>query len=356
MKSVILKDKKTLTSLIWHCLKWHLKYLLAKDPVPLACGVYITSKCNFKCSFCNIWRKPIATTLPLSKAKKIIDDLSSLGCFYFSITGGEPLLVDYLFDLLIYIRRSKIKYSHLVTNGYLLDVDSAIRLKTTGINEISISIDGNEQIHDTNRGMPGSYNKAINAIENLKRYVPDTKIVLNAIFFPENPDECLHVVELARTFDVYVKVQPLNQHPIFNRNNYFSVSPKNISAARIKEVIARLRKEDRVVNSNIFLDNIYNFFCRKQDLVFRESPCLFGYHHIEVLEDGSIFPCLEGLSWGKGMNIDGGLRSLLCSREYKQVLEELKKCKGCQRSYYICYYEPRITFPINNFLRSLLSR
>lgn len=354
MKAIIFKDKKIITSLIWRCFKWHLNYFLTKNPLPLACGIYLTSKCNFRCGFCNIWRKPDTVSLSLSTAKNIIDSLSSLGCFYFSITGGEPFLVDYIFDILIYARRSKIKYIHLVTNGYLLDADRAISLKETGINEVSISIDANRQIHDKNRGMPGSYEKAIAAIENLKRYTPDTKIVLNAIFSPEDPAACLHVVELAHRFDVYAKVQPLNQHPMFDKNNYASVSVENISPAKIKGVIARLRKDDYVVNSNTFLDNIYNFFCQKQDLIFRNSYCLFGYHHLEVLEDGSIFPCLEGLNWDKGMRINTDLKSLLRSPEYKQVLQKLKKCSGCQRNYYICYYEPRIIFPINNFLSTLI--
>lgn len=356
MKSIIFKDKKIIPSLIWRILKWHLNFFFTKNPLPLACGFYITSKCNLKCSFCNIWRKPNTATLPLSKAKNIIDGVSSLGCFYFSITGGEPLLVDYLFDLLLYARSSKIKYIHMVTNGYLLDADRAIKLKAAEINEISISIDGDKEVHDKHRGMSGSYDKAIRAIENLKKYAPKVKIVLNAMFFPEDPSKCLHVVELARKFDVYAKVQPLNQHPIFSRDNYGSISFKNISSTQIKETIIRLREEERVVNSNIFLDNIYNFFCHKQDLIFRNSSCLFGYHHIEILEDGCIFPCLEGLNWENGMSTDGSLKDIIRCQEYKQVLEKLKKCEGCQRNYYICYYEPRIIFPINNFLRSALRR
>ena len=38
-----------------------------------------------------------------------------------------------------------------------------------------------------------------------------------------------------------------------------------------------------------------------------------------------------------------------------KTLEKLKECKGCRRSYYICYYEPRIIFPVNNFLSSLFA-
>jgi len=353
MKSVIFKNKRATLALIWRTMRWHLNYLFIKRPLPLACGLYLTNKCNFKCSFCNIWRKSTPTTLPLATARKIVDNLSSLSCFYFSITGGEPLLVDYLFDLLTYARRSRIKYLHLVTNGFLLDEGKTKALAKTGLNEISISIDGPEKIHDQNRATPGSYNRAIKAIENLKRFAPKIKIVLNAIFSPQEPFDCLHVVELSQRFNIYAKVQPLNQQPLFNSENHSSISYKNLSPEKIREAITKLRSEKRVVNSGVFLDNIYNFFCNKEALVLKDEPCIFGYHHLEISEKGDLFPCLEGLNWKNGLRFDGNLKGILRSAEYKNLLEGLKKCRACQRAYYICYYEPRIAFPINHFLKFL---
>ena len=100
-----------------------------------------------------------------------------------------------------------------------------------------------------------------------------------------------------------------------------------------------------------FLDNIYNFYFQKDKLIFSNSDCLFGYHHIEILEDGRIFPCLEGLNWQGGIEFDGNLKTITSSQGYAQILKNLKKCKGCRNSYYICYYEPRISFPLKNFIR-----
>lgn len=354
MRAVIFRDKTIISSLIWRAIKWHLNYIITKNPMPLACGLYITNRCNFRCNFCNIWRKENPQTLSLLDAKKIIDNLSSLGCFYFSITGGEPLTVEHIFELLAYTKKSKIKYIHLVTNGYLLDAEKAIRFNKTGINEISISIDGREEFHDNNRGVRGAYKNAIRAIENLKMHAPKVRIVLNTILKPDAHQESLHAVELARRFNVGLKVQPLNQHPVFNKNNYSSISPKEIFSSEIKETITSLCKEDSVVNSRKFLSNIYNFLFQKERLVLRNSPCLFGYHHIEILEDGRVFPCLEGMGWQGGFLDYKALKDLFHSFEYKKLLRNLKKCQGCLRNYYICYYESRITFPINNFLKSMV--
>ena len=352
MRSVILKNKRNIPGLAWCILRWHLNHLVRKKPLPLACGVYITSRCNFRCSFCNIWRKDDPKVLPYPKAKALVDSLSALGSFYFSISGGEPLLVDYIFDLLSYARKSRIKYLHLVTNGYLLDEKCAIKLRGTGINEVSVSIDAEASVHDKNRGVPGAYARAVKAVENLKKNAPGINIVLNAILRPQSPTECFHVLDLARELDVYVKVQPLNQHPAFNPDNSGSPPAGGISPGRLREAVDKLCSDERVVNSRAFLKNMYNFFCDRERLIFKDSRCLFGYHHIEILEDGSVFPCLEGLGWKGGLEFGGDLKSSIDSDTYANLVKKLETCKGCQRNYYICYYEPRISFPVGNFLRS----
>jgi MoaA/NifB/PqqE/SkfB family radical SAM enzyme len=355
MKTLIFKKSSYIPALMWRSLKWHVNYLVSKKPFPMSCGLYITSKCNFKCTFCNIWRKPQKETLPFDKVKELVDNLDKLGCFYLSISGGEPLLVDYIFDLISYIKKSNIKYLHMVTNGYFLDRNRAEKLKNTGIDEISISIDGHKDIHDKQRGKEGAYIRAIEAIKNIKRFAPRIKIVLNAVIFPDNIFECLHTLELAYKFGIYVKFQPLNQHPLFNNGDYVLVESREKinkeNENNLKKLIEKLRADKRVINSKTFLENIYNFYFRREKLVFKNCDCIFGYHSMEILENGMIFPCLEGLGWKEGIDFRHNLKDILYSDEYLQILKKLRKCKGCENNYYICYYEPRIIYPLSNFIK-----
>lgn len=355
MKSLIVKNRKIIPSLLWRALKWHVSFVLTRKPRPLAASVNLTNKCNFRCTMCNIWRKPVTEMLPFEKARSIVDDLGSLGCFYISFGGGEPLLAEYLFDLLTHAKKTKIKYVHLVTNGYLIDAPKARRFRDSGLDEISISMDGPKDFHNKNRGVADAYQKAVTAIENLKKYAPGVNVGLNAIFFPQDPFQCFHVVELARQYDCLVKVQPVNQHPLFNEQNYVLTAPGDISPAKVKEALEGLRKEERIINSDVFLKNIYNFFFDKDNLVLSRTPCYFGYHHLEVLEDGTLFPCIEGMGWKGGFGFQENLRSLLASGPYRKLCKKLKACERCKHTYYICYYEPRIVFPITNFLKSMLS-
>jgi len=260
MKSIILKKKEYFLDLAYRYLKWNLKYFFLGRPSPLSCGIYITNKCNFHCDFCTLWRKQTILTLPLEKAKQIVDALNKLGCFYCSITGGEPLLVNYIFDFLKYVKKSKIRYLHMVTNGYALDKERALQLNQIGLDEISISLDGDEEMHDNHRKTKGAYRQAIEAIENIKKFAPNVSIVLNTILFPENLEQVLNVIKIANDFDVYMKVQPLNRHPLFT-----SVSIENIQTyapakqeKSLKKIIDILCRERCIVNSPAFLTNIYN--------------------------------------------------------------------------------------------------
>lgn len=321
--------------------------------------MYLTSRCNLRCSFCNIHKKPSKDVLGLSQAQRLIRDLSGLGCFYLSLTGGEPFLVDHVFDILISARQARIPYLHLVTNGTLLNQENVLRLKDTGLNEISISIDGSEEVHDRLRGVPGTYQKACRGIELLGRLAPGIRVVLNAVFFPHDPSQALNVLSLAKRYNIGLKVQCLNQHPVFSREasgadaGIFSGTADGL---KVQETINALKKDRSVVNSRLYLDNLYYFLFRKNDLIFKHEPCVFGYHHLEVREDGMVFPCLEGCGWERGFALENDLKTVLQSQAYLARLKELKTCQGCRRNYYVCYYEPRIAFPVHHFLRSLAAR
>jgi MoaA/NifB/PqqE/SkfB family radical SAM enzyme len=82
-----------------------------------------------------------------------------MGLVYYSISEGEPTLVKDLPERLAYAA-NKIPYVHLVTNGSTMTKDLARCLNEKGIQEISISLDGLEEFHNTIRGVENSSNKA----------------------------------------------------------------------------------------------------------------------------------------------------------------------------------------------------
>jgi len=82
------------------------------------------------------------------------------------ISGIEPLLHPKL-DSLIEIIKSKKLYLSISTNGILLEQQAGM-LACSGLDEIVISLDGKEDVHDSIRGQR-VYKKVINGIRKLKQ-------------------------------------------------------------------------------------------------------------------------------------------------------------------------------------------
>ena len=66
-------------------------YKMFRKRTPLAVCWLVTNRCNFKCSYCKIWKEKTRET-PTKDALSLIDQLAELGTQRLSIFGGEPLL------------------------------------------------------------------------------------------------------------------------------------------------------------------------------------------------------------------------------------------------------------------------
>lgn len=337
--------------------RWHLSYFLQQSTSPLACGFYITTKCNFRCQFCNIWRIDPPFQMPLLEARKLIGDMGKMGLAYFSFSGGEALLVPYIFDLLASAKESGIIYTHIVSNGYLMDKVKAKELARARVSEISFSLDGDEKIHDSLRCMNGSYKKVFEAVEHVKSYASKTRVVLNTILDPAHPENAVSAIKTAKHLGVKIKVQPLNEHPDFIAGGRQAKSARLLQVEERKKLfnaIDFIQKSSSVVNSRAFLENYKAFLFSQDKLIFAEDECIFGYHHMEIFKN-QVFPCLEGSAWEKGFDIsEAPIRDIVMSQPYRSKIQELKKCQCCKKNYYICYYEPRMNFPVANFIKSRL--
>jgi radical SAM protein with 4Fe4S-binding SPASM domain len=82
------------------------------------------------------------------------------------ITGGEPLLRPDFFALVEYAHSLGYSWG-MTSNGTRITREVARRLHETGMGTISVSIDGLEATHDTQRRRPGAWKAAMRGIQNL---------------------------------------------------------------------------------------------------------------------------------------------------------------------------------------------
>ncbi|ACS79305.1 12,18-didecarboxysiroheme deacetylase [Maridesulfovibrio salexigens] len=140
----------------------------SKDKKPVVVW-NMTRRCNLKCVHCYAQavdpdgKDEIST----SKAKEIIDDLAAFGAPVMLFSGGEPLVRKDLVELASYATGKGMR-AVISTNGTLITKEKARELKDVGLSYVGISLDGTEETHDKFRGVPGSYKKAIEGVENCK--------------------------------------------------------------------------------------------------------------------------------------------------------------------------------------------
>jgi Fe-coproporphyrin III synthase len=131
----------------------------------------LTNRCNLACSHCYINAHPGARRddeLTTAEMKSVIDDLAAMGTPLILLSGGEPLVRDDFWEIAGYIKSKGMK-SALSTNGTLIDRDTAIRLKDSGVEYVGVSLDGaTAETHDKLRNMKGSFEKSLAALRHCR--------------------------------------------------------------------------------------------------------------------------------------------------------------------------------------------
>ena len=149
----------------------------------------VNNVCNLHCKMCdvgieytasNFYQNLMGTSplnMPIELIKKIFDETAK----HFPKTKigyafTEPLIYPHLIESLHYAKE-KILYTSITTNALTLK-QKAKDLCDAGLNDIFISLDGPEEIHNEIRGNKNSFQKAIEGIEELlkQKNVPDISI------------------------------------------------------------------------------------------------------------------------------------------------------------------------------------
>ncbi len=140
----------------------------SKDKKPVVVW-NMTRRCNLKCVHC--YAQAVdpdgQDEISTSQAKEIIDDLAAFGAPVMLFSGGEPLVRKDLVELASYATGKGMR-AVISTNGTLITKEKARELKDVGLSYVGISLDGTEETHDKFRGVPGSYKKALQGVENCK--------------------------------------------------------------------------------------------------------------------------------------------------------------------------------------------
>jgi radical SAM protein with 4Fe4S-binding SPASM domain len=141
----------------------------AKDRRPIVVW-NLTRTCNLKCVHCYTASeaRKYPDEVTTAQAKATLDDLAEFKVPAVLFSGGEPLVREDLFELAEYARS---KHLHVVlsTNGTLIDLEAAKKLKALEFAYVGISLDSAiPAMHDEFRGVQGAFEKTIRGFRYCK--------------------------------------------------------------------------------------------------------------------------------------------------------------------------------------------
>ncbi|MCE5334757.1 MAG: heme b synthase [Desulfobacteraceae bacterium] len=127
----------------------------------------LTRSCNLACVHCRAAAqdRPYEGELTTAECMRVMDEIAQVARPIVILTGGEPLLRPDVFELARYGNAKNFRMT-MATNGTLLTPEIVREILDSGIQRISISLDGAAAgSHDAFRMVPGAFEGALRGIE-----------------------------------------------------------------------------------------------------------------------------------------------------------------------------------------------
>ena len=184
------------------------------SPFPSVISLTLTNTCNLHCRMCGQWgttgyltpeKKP--EPLPVSRWLELVDEAARLGAKVACVRGGEPFLFPGVIEVLRRLKEHGIVVN-VDTNGTRLE-KCAEGVVAAGVDHLTLSLDGPEEVHDRVRGVPGTFRAAARGVKRLREVEAErgARRSLNAICFTVSPDNVRSLPEMpdvVRSLDIGV--------------------------------------------------------------------------------------------------------------------------------------------------------
>lgn len=257
----------------------------------------ITSKCNLKCKTCNIWSRESADELSLEEIEKFF--MANKYFNWIDLTGGEIFLRKDLLDIAKSIKKNvdNLVMLHYPTNGFLTDkiVEITEEIASLDFNNLvlTVSLDGNEDIHNNIRCNNNSFKRCIETYKRLKKnkhiqvYIGCTLSPFNVGSFDSMFTDLKEYIPDLSYADIHLNIYHYSESLYSNKPMSFD---KAEAVDLVKDFIKK--KEFTLLNPIILLEYVY--LKNISDYLWNnKSPfkCKSGKISCFIDPTGNVYPC-----------------------------------------------------------------
>ncbi len=304
---------------------------------PILCNYYITYRCNSKCSYCTIWKKPPTTKRCDCDINDVIENLpqlAKLGVRFIDFTGGEPLLHPQLPEMLHAAKKNRFVTS--VTTNCILYPQLADKIANL-VDLLHFSIDSlDANVHNKLRGSD-SHKKVLESVK-IAREIGEKPDLLFTVT-DKNYRSISGLSQFAREHSLILLV-----NPVFNNGCQKSIKTEII------EYLNRYKNHPYV-----YINRALHRFILAGGNQRNQPRCRAVTSTVVISPDNRLlFPCFHNTK--HSIKINGNLEN-----QYRTFREHLKNIQGkypfCQQCTVNCYFDPSFLYKLDAyFWLSLVSK
>ena len=340
----------TLISIFYINLKlFFLKIFNPKKIVPYKVLINLTDLCNSRCNFCDIWKIKPENEINVDNIIKSFDG-SEKDIYWLSLSGGEVTLVKYYFELIDRLKKKlpNLKIIAFTTNCLTPNrvVKYAKYIKDNDLDPlITLSLDGDEKLHDEVRGVKGNYKKCLETYEMLK----NEKILCHYGITLSNKNYEFVKNDYHNYKDTMKAVTFIHSEGIYNKENSYEDDEKIIKSLKIIDKNFKVNKLYEIIEK-IHIKLSIKFLEQKREKNI--IPCDVLNSSIHIMQDGAVKPCMFMEEIG---NIkENNMLSFLKKDSTLEIKEKIKKDQ-CPKCWMNCYSPHSIVqSPIKSFFQAFL--
>lgn len=342
---------------------------------PETVSLFLTFKCNLTCPMCGQWgdqgvfkgfsNEVLRKQLSREKLDALIDEFATFGP-NITLFGGEPMMYKNWTDVVARIKSRGMR-CNMVTNGTLMAV-YADRILASGLDEIILSLDGTEAVHDQTRGAAGTFRKLSEGVAEVgrlrrERGARHPRLNINCTLFETNYGELDDIVHIAEeigadnlTFHhlLFINQEIYDRHNRIFQDNFGQTTPDwagfvwkdlpGMDPDALVASMARVRQRKSPVNVS-FYPNFTDEEIRRYYTGFEfestsyRNRCVSLWMTAYVMPDGDVRP-YHTMNFSPG-NVNTSTFMEIWNnptyRSYRRYIKQQKRfpvcAKGCTELY-----------------------
>lgn len=262
----------------------------------------VTNRCQARCSMCGIWAKAPEDELTVSEIDALFSHANRFS--WINLTGGELFQRPDIRDVFLAVigKSTSLYLLNFPTNGFQTDVivdavDTILERTALPRLIVSVSLDGPPLLHDSIRGLNGSWECAMQTFMLLRKrhssrfstYLGHTLQAANLGRFDEMVESCRQLLPSISADDFHINVA--HRSGFYYANDNFDILPES---AEVSPQLAQImsRRSNRICDPVAIIERRYLQFARTY-LKYGRVPLVCQAAAVSCFIDpkGMVYPC-----------------------------------------------------------------